>query len=79
MRVRIPPALLGRNQESGISSQTSGNRIDDYRLILLPETCPRPWCSGNPSACQAEDASSILAGRFSDETKQETQRDRAVG
>ena len=26
----------------------------------------RPWCSGNPSACRVEDASSILAGRSGD-------------
>ena len=48
-------------------------------MIVAKSCClkpaPRPWCSGNPSACQAEDASSILAGRFSDETKQETKQE----
>ena len=33
------------------------------RSLTTQQVNKRPWCSGNPSACHAEDASSILAGR----------------
>jgi hypothetical protein len=33
------------------------------RSLTSEQANQRPWCSGNPSACHAEDASSILAGR----------------
>ena len=57
------PSVVTRGCEFDSRTVLSRGAKPRDRSLTTQQVNKRPWCSGNPSACHAEDASSILAGR----------------